>query len=154
VLGAECLGSVVGPVPELGPGAGAGSADALPARVVGAALGAALLATALPWSRFGAGSGPFGAWSRIPRWSMVAAVAAALGAGLWTLARLAWVGAHRVPPAVFAALTALVAAGAVLAIWHPPPFARPSVAPWLALVAGAVGLAGSAWWVRIRRAPP
>ncbi|HXF37866.1 MAG TPA: hypothetical protein VNO17_11920, partial [Actinomycetota bacterium] len=67
---------------------------------------------------------------------------------------LAWLGAHRLPPAAFGALAALAAGGTVLAIWHPPPFARPSVAPWLALGAAAAALAASVWWARSRRPPP
>lgn len=153
VLGAECLEAAIGPVPDLDPTA-APPPEAAPARLVGAALGAALLVTTLPWSRFGAGSGAFGAWSRTFRWSMVAAVAAAVGALLWTLARRGWLGAHRLPPAVFGAVAAAGGVGALLAIAHPPPFARPSLAPWLALAACLAAVAGSVGWVRSRRPRP
>jgi hypothetical protein len=118
---------------------------------VGASLAVAALATALPWTRFGAGSGAFGAWSGSFRWSMVAATAAVLGLGLWSLARRGRFGAGRLPPGFFGTLAGMGAAGALLSIAHPPPFARPSLAPWLTLAACLVGMGGAAWWGRVRR---
>lgn len=150
VLGACCLEAAIGPVPDAGRPGGR-TPDALPARLVGASLAVATLATALPWTRFGAGSGAFGAWSRSFRWSMVAAMAAVVGLALWWLARRGRLGAGRLRPGFFGTLAGVGALGASLAIAHPPPFARPSLAPWLALAACAAGAAGSAWWERVRR---
>jgi hypothetical protein len=150
VLGACCLEAVLGPLPD-GGRAPRPAPDALPARLVGASLTVAALATALPWTRFGAGSGAFGAWSGSFRWSMVAATAAVLGLGLWSLARRGRFGAGRLPPGFFGTLAGMGAAGALLSIAHPPPFARPSLAPWLALAACLVGMGGAAWWGRVRR---
>ncbi|HXF73218.1 MAG TPA: hypothetical protein VNO79_11480 [Actinomycetota bacterium] len=150
VLGPCCLETALGPVPD-GGHAVRPAPDAIPAGLVGASLALATLATALPWTRFGVGSGAFGAWSGSFRWSMVAATAAVLGLGLWSLGRRGRLGAHRLRPGFFGALAGVGATGALLAIAHPPPFARPSLGPWLALVACAAAAVAAAWWERARR---
>ena len=87
VLGPECLGSELGepaittvPEPDRAP---TGSWVAVAGAVV------ALVATAGPWTRTGAGDRLFGAWVPSLRWSMVAALAAAflLPAAWWFRAR-------------------------------------------------------------------
>lgn len=137
-VGTECLAAT------LGPGA---PVETMPPREPGAAarawartaFAAAVLATLLPWSRFGAGSEPFGAWSDSLRWSMLAATAAAAGFVLVLAQRAARV---RSPgwDAVAVGLAVLVFLGSILAILWPPPFTSPWVGPWASAAAGAVAV--------------
>lgn len=95
-------------------------------------LAAAALATLLPWTRFSTGSGFAGAWTFDVRWSMLAACAAVIGLGVW----LAF-GRH--PSVTRTAATiagTAVVAGSLLAALNPPPFTKPALAPWIALIAG------------------
>src|SRR5688572_17820789 len=140
-LGAECLSSALGPhavpaeAPPIEPG---GTARAL-ARF---AFAVAVLATILPWSRFGAGAEPFGAWSRSPTWSMVAASAAVVGLALSITRRFV----RNPGPAwdlLLAVAGALVVAASALALLRPPEFTSPWVGPWAALVAGLIATGGS-----------
>lgn len=96
----------------------------------------ALIATALPWSRFGTGSEPFGAWGDTFRWSLVTAVLAVAGA-LAAVALRPSPGRWDVTAAVFAAL---VVAGAALAVADPPAFTSPWVGPWVAIGGAALAL--------------
>ncbi len=141
MLGPECLAEVLGedapePEPEVA------RARSLRHAAAGAAFAIAVASTALPWSRFGGGSGPFGAWGRSPRWSLLASVSALLGLILWAVRRRrdlrvwGW-------DAALAALGWLVAIGATLALLHPPSFARAGLAPWIALAAAAVAVVAS-----------
>lgn len=139
-LGSECLAGVLGPdapaqAPRNGRGAGSARWD-----VVGVAFGVAVLASLLPWSRFGEGSGPFGAWGQSPRWSLIAAVAAVAGLGVWLVLRLSQ--RRPMPPwdLVEVVLAALVAGGALLALVRPPSFTRPWIGAWVAAAAGVVAL--------------
>ena len=136
MLGPECLEAAIGPdpslpeVPERDPSQRARVATTV-------AFAAAVISTALPWSRFGAGSDVFGAWSDTPTWSMVAAVAASLGLAI----SLAGSFTRRAPPVrdVLATLAGLVVAAAcVLALVRPRPFTSPWLGPWVALGAGLV----------------
>ncbi len=140
VLGVECLAEALGPDSPL--------LEPAPPRLrmsrveafTGWALGLEVAATMLPWARFGEGSGPFGAWGRSFRWSMVAAVSAALGLALWLLSR-----ALRRPPGRLSAwvqplLASLMTAGSALALLRPPSFTHPWIGPWFALVAGLATL--------------
>lgn len=138
-LGAECLQAAIGPdapVPERT------SVGTPPARiVVRAAFALAVVATVLPWSRFGAGSGAFGGWSRSPRWSIPVAVAATVGL-------LVAVGRPRLPggrvwDAVLVAAGAVLTAGSALSLLAPPDFASPWIGPWVAFFAGLAALAAS-----------
>ncbi len=140
-LGSECLATALGPdapVPKLAerePGATART-------VARAAFGLAVVATILPWSRFGAGSEPLGAWALGARWSMLAAVAAVAGlllsfAGRWSRRPgLAW------DVASFVAGTA-VAVGSLLAVARPPAFTSPWLGPWVAVASGIVAAVAS-----------
>jgi hypothetical protein len=110
--------------------------------VVGAGFAVALVSTCLPWSRFGEGSGVFGAWGRDARWSMVAAVASGAGLLLWIACRRLGLRGP-VWGVGLAGLAALVAGGALLALLRPPSFTRVSFAPWIAAAAGAAALAAS-----------
>lgn len=150
-LGSECLTAVLGPevpVPDLAypePGATARA-------IVRWAFAFALIATLLPWSRSGVGSGAFGAWTDPPRWSTLGSAAAVAGLLVSVIRRYtplagpAWdVGC--------AVAGALVAAGAALSIWHPPGFSAPWLGPWLALGAGILAGAASLAALRGEREP-
>jgi hypothetical protein len=136
VLGTECLPEVLGDVAvSESPHPWRrmrSSAD----RLAGAFLIVAALATLLPWTRFSTGSGFAGAWAFDRRWSMLAAVGATIGLGVW----LAF-GAHA-PVARLAAMIggAVVATGSLFAILNPPPFTKPALAPWITAVVGAGAL--------------
>ena len=134
MLGPECLEAAIGPdpslpeVPERDPAQRARVATTV-------AFAAAVISTALPWSRFGAGSDAFGAWSDTPAWSMVAAVAAGLGLVISLVGSFT----RRAPPLrdVLATLAGLaITAACVLALVRPRPFTSPWLGPWVALVAG------------------
>ena len=101
----------------------------------GAALTALVGSTVFPWTRFGEGSGWFGAWGLPPRWSLLAAVAGTLALVLWLARRHPGRG---VAGAVVL-LSIAAAAGAELAILNPPPFTRATLAPWVAVASGAIG---------------
>ena len=117
------------------------------------AFGLALLATALPWSRFGTGSGAFGAWGDEPRWSVLAAVASvgAFAASVVLRARpsSSWAAA-------VVALGGAVAAASVLAIVLPPAFTAPWLGPYVAAAAAGAGVAAAAsvWSGAVRRNAP
>ncbi len=142
VYGSECLAQVLGEEPRDGAEvARDGVSTRIPMMV---AFAVALASTALPWTTFGEGSGPMGAWGRSPRWAMVAALAALLGL-------VVAIVANRTPNAPAAwnwaafGLGILIAIGATLE-WFRPPFpSRPSIVPW---VAAAAGLAASAFALR------
>jgi hypothetical protein len=138
VLGPECLAAELGdpaitspPEPD---GAVAGSWVA----VAGALL--ALLATAAPWTKTGAGDRLLGAWVPSIRWSMMAAVAAValLPAAWWFRARGSRYGAIL----VILAGTA-VTFGSALAIAFPPTFQAASWGPWVAAVGGVTAIGGA-----------
>jgi hypothetical protein len=111
--------------------------------VAGVALLVALVATLLPWSRFGVGSDMFGAWGLEPRWSLLAAVASGVGVLVWVARGRLGNGDRPWFDAALAVLGALTFVGALLAISRPPPFTHTGVGPWVAGVAGAVACAAS-----------
>jgi hypothetical protein len=141
VLGAECLTAALGTdaVPEeailvKGPSSPFGA-------LTGAAFGLAVIATILPWSRFGMGSEVFGAWGRTIRWSILAGGAAVVGLALWLALRTLRPTPKPWMRAALGLLGGVVAAAALLAILHPPPFTRAWVGAWVAMAAGALACA-------------
>lgn len=141
-LGAECLAAALGPdapvpkVAEREPGAAART-------VARAMFGLAVVATILPWSRFGAGSEPFGAWAAGPRWSVVAGASSVAGlllsfAGRWSRRRAS---AWDVASVIAGGMTAV---GSLLALTRPPAFTSPWLGPWVALAVGIAAAAASA----------
>ncbi len=142
VFGAECLGEVLGSDAPSEPEGGSRAADARIRTIGRIGFGVAVLATALPWSRFGPGSESFGAWGQTAWWSMVTGVAAIAGLAL-TLAQLR--PRLRTPrwDAVAATLGAVVALAAVVAVLFPPAFSRPWLGPWVAVAAGVVACGAS-----------
>jgi len=73
-IGAECLSAVLGDEGVPAPPERAHPPAAPFLALLGSLV--AVVGTALPWTRFGPGSGALGAWSGTVRWSLVAAVAA------------------------------------------------------------------------------
>ncbi|MBI3647669.1 MAG: hypothetical protein HY240_02760 [Actinobacteria bacterium] len=138
VVGTECLSAEIGhssdgsPAPEAPGGRGASALS-------GAALAVALLATGLPWTRYGRLLGgwawPFG---RAFPWSMVAAPAALLGSVVWLVGRRR--GSVRRRAVALAVLGATTCVGAYLAIDIPPAFTRPWLGPYVEIAAGAVAV--------------
>jgi len=140
-LGVECLSSALGPdaVPAEAAPLELGRSARMLARI---AFALAVLATILPWSRFGAGAEPFGAWSRSPKWSLVAAIAAVAGLSL-SLARRFAPRAGPTLDVLLALAGAVVVAASALALLRPPEFTSPWLGPWAALVAGLVAVGAS-----------
>lgn len=135
MFGAECLSEVLGSDAPSEPETDPRPADA-PARTVSRiAFALSVLATLLPWSRFGPGSEPFGAWSRSARWSIVAGAVAIAGLALSLAQRRPGL---RTPgwDAVAAGLGAAVAVASLFAILFPPAFSRPWLGPWVAAASG------------------
>ncbi|GBC87246.1 hypothetical protein HRbin12_01249 [bacterium HR12] len=138
VLGLECLPEPLSrPLPPPRP---------RPSPLVGLSLGIAVVATAMPWSRFGPGSGAFGAWRGGARWALAAAVAATLGAAVW-LAEGLLARVRRSATRTLPGFGAVVALASAMAIFEPPAFTRPWIGPWMALAGGlgclATGLLAS-----------
>jgi hypothetical protein len=135
--GPECLGDVLGvdapvvvtPRPTRSP------LD----RAAGVALGVAFVSTLAPWTRFGTGSVWLrGAWAWDVRWSMLAAISALVAIVAWALARP---GSPETARRVCMAACVGSTVGSILAILNPPPFTRPALAPWIALIASVAALA-------------
>jgi len=123
----------------------------MPWAMVGIAFAVAAVTTLLPWTRFGEGSHPFGAWGRAAQWTVVAAVAAGLGLAVWLTMRGLRIRPHPRWAIVEGVLGAVVTVGATLATLRPPPFTRPWLGPWIALPAGMVAYAAAlATMVRAR----
>jgi len=136
-FGSECLADVLGPDAADTTDPKTPRPDRAVRWLALAAFGLAVLATALPWSRFGPGSGAFGAWTRSGHWSLVAALAA-IGGLVITGARLR--SRLRDPgwDVAIAGLGALVVVAALLSVLLPPAFSRPWLGPWFAVVFGTV----------------
>jgi hypothetical protein len=137
VLGPECLAAELGDPAITTPPEPDRAARGSWVSLAGAAL--ALLATAGPWTRTGAGDRLFGAWVPSFRWSMVAAVvAAALLPGLW------WFRRSRSRSRALLAIVGGtgVAVPSALAIAFPPTFQVASWGPWVAAVGGVIAAAG------------
>jgi hypothetical protein len=150
VLGAECLPEVLGKdIPASSPPRRWRRLRSPADRVAGALLSIAALVTLFPWTRFSTGSGFAGAWTFDVRWSMLAACAAVIGLAAWrafgrrpSVARTATIVAGVV-----------VVVGSLLAALNPPPFTKPTLAPWIALAAGAAAAVVGAY-TRLRSIAP
>jgi len=151
-FGAECLTRVLGTDDISAPESPPRAPDAVSRTVARVAFGLAVAATVLPWSRFGPGSAPFGAWSRSARWSLIAALAAIAGLALVLAQRRARL---RTPSwdAVVTALGTAVATASLLAVLFPPAFSRPWLGPWAAVASGAVAAGASFAASRTATAP-
>jgi hypothetical protein len=137
VLGPGCIAEELGDPALMAPPEPdrplAGPAIALAGAVV------AVVATAGPWTRTGAGDRLLGAWVADLRWSMIAAIAAILLIPAWWRLR----GRGRRSDAVaVTVLGGVVAAASILAIVFPPTFQAASWGPWAALGGAAVAATG------------
>jgi hypothetical protein len=112
---------------------------------VGGAL-VALVGTAAPWTRTGAGDRIMGAWVLDVRWSMVAAIAAV------ALLVVTWRGVGARARSGVVALGLVVSIASALAIAFPPTFQVASWGPWVSAVGGAV--AALAAWLLAREPRP
>ncbi len=137
VLGSECLAGVLGTTV-------ASESPTPPERgrflwgAIGIGFAVATIATLLPWTRFGEGSGPFGAWGRTAEWSLLAAVAGTSGLVVWLIGSRSATRAGVVWIAIEGVLGAVVVLGAVLSAVNPPPFTRPWIGTWVACAGGAI----------------
>ena len=144
-FGTECLADVLGPDAAETTDLTRPSPDRGIRTFALAAFGLAVLATALPWSRFGPGSGAFGAWTRSGHWSLVAAIAALTAARLFSrLRNPGW-------DVAIASLGALVVVASLLSVLFPPAFSRPWLGAWFAVVSGAAACGTSILAARTAR---
>ncbi|MBA3363563.1 MAG: B-box zinc finger protein [Actinobacteria bacterium] len=137
VLGPECLAAELGDPAITTPPEPDRTLVGSWMAVAGAAL--ALFATAAPWTRTGAGDRMFGAWVPSFRWSMVAAVAAAV-----LLPAVWWFHRHGARSGAMVAIVggAGVAVASALAIAFPPTFQVASWGSWVAALGGTIVVAG------------
>ena len=140
VLGPECLPEDLRAA-AANPPAARTSGLLLPLTGIGFAL--ALLASALPWKRYGLGSGPFGAWGLTLRWSIGAGVAALCGMAFWIIACGVRRRAGKTTVISLRIIAALVLTCSVLHLLRAPGFGPPAIGPWVSLAGGALALAGT-----------
>ena len=147
-FGSECLPTVLG----VDAPASSQTDDLRPDRAIRIAsvlaFGAAVLATTLPWSRFGPGSEAFGAWTRAGRWSLVAALAAVVGLVL-SLVSLGRPEPSRSRDVAAVGLGASVALASALSLMFPPAFSRPWLGPWVAITFGVLACCASLLAIRL-----
>jgi hypothetical protein len=150
VLGTECLSEVLGnDIPSSTPPRPWRRLRSPADRVTGALLAIATVATLFPWTRFSTGSGFAGAWAIDGRWSMLAASGAVIGLAVW----LAFSRRPTVARTTAILAGAVVVVGSLFAVLNPPPFTKPTLAPWIALAAGA-GATVIGAYTRSRSAAP
>lgn len=138
VYGGECLpDDVAGHAPSAIPAPPPDPAG----RWTGIGLGIALIATFLPWTRFGRGSGGFGAWNAT--WAGCATVAFLIGALVWAVRRFRPGRMSGVLDLALVGFAGLGLAATIMALLRPPTFARPWIGLWIAIAGGAVALAGA-----------
>jgi hypothetical protein len=146
-FGSECLSSVLGPDAPTPVERDEVRPDRAIRVVTALAFGVAVVATALPWSRFGPGSGVFGAWTRAGHWSLLAAAAA--GAGLvLAIVALRRTGASSKRDLACAVLGGSIVVASALSVMFPPAFSSPWLGPWVALMSGLIACGASVLAVR------
>lgn len=114
------------------------------APLVGIGFAVAVVATLMPWRKYGLGSGLFGAWGTAVRWSVISAACAITGLLIWAwptlrhrlLHRGAWIGSLRV-------LATTCVAGAAMHLIKPPIVGPQSYGAWVAIAGGLLALAGT-----------
>jgi hypothetical protein len=135
VFGPECLGQVLGeppPVPRRVP-------RPIGDLVTAGGFGLVVVVSVFPWSRFGAASGPFEAWTT--HWSLLAVAAGAAGLVTTFVFRRRSLG-DVLEGAIALALAAVVFVAAYLHRLHPPPLSSASLAPLGAMVGALAAAAG------------
>ena len=152
-FGDECLAELLGPdlVPTPPPPARWRRPVLVPA---GVGFAIAIVASALPWQRFGQGAGFLGAYALAPRYSLACAILAIAGGLVWAsvIARSSrpgrwWLIAMRM-------CAVLVIVTAALHILRPPSIGPASIGPWVAILGGAIALAGTFAHERSRSPAP
>jgi hypothetical protein len=132
-VGVECVVSVLGEQPQ--PPVKPGLSRAALAAVAG--LGTIVVASLLPWTRFGVGSAFLGGWDAVPSWSLLASTTGVLSfATWWKRGR----GPHRGGALIASVGGFVAAAAALLAAIHPPAFTKPWIGPDLAILGGIAAL--------------
>lgn len=150
VLCTECTRRVVGePVRAAAPSRGLGSR--IPDVAAAILLGTALLATLVPWDRFGTLTGMLSAWRLRPDpWPLLAALMlllATIAAGMVLLRR--WPAILRYSAVAYTAVGAAAAVAVVVALLRAPDFTSHTPAPYVALIGAiAAAVVGA---VRLRR---
>lgn len=140
--GSECLQTVLGTDAPASVEHGVPRPDRAIRTIRAFAFGAAIVATTLPWSRFGPGSGAFGAWTRAGRWSLLAAAAAVAGL-IVSIVSLARPEPSRSRDGALVILGAAVSLASLLSVAFPPAFSRPWLGPWVAVVTGVLACGAS-----------
>jgi hypothetical protein len=147
VLGPECLGQVLGEEPVPPPEVPRGR----PTRwAAGVGLLIASAGTVLPWTHFGTGASPFGAWAFDARWSLAAAIASVVGLAAWIVTKLRW---PSIAVAVGGVAGVLAAAAAGLAVANPPPLTHAWIGSWVTLAGGAFAALSAALGRRAQGGP-
>ena len=131
VVGVECVVSVLGEQVQPEPGRG----WSRPELVSGIGLGLVVLASILPWTRFGVGSRILGGWDSVPSWSLLASATGVLASVLWWLVQR---GRRRGAEVLTLVGGSVAAAAAFLTLIHPPPFTKPWIGPVVAMMGGAI----------------
>lgn len=151
VLCMECARRIVGE-PVRGPARSRGLGSRMPDVAAAILLGSALLATLVPWDRFGTLTGMLSAWRLGPDpWPLLSALMlllATTAAGVVLLRR--WPAILRYSAVAYTAVGAAAAVAVVVALLRAPDFASHTPAPYVALL-GAIG-AAVVGAVRLRRA--
>jgi hypothetical protein len=143
VVGVECVASVLGELQQPSPERGWGRAELL----AGSGLALVVIASVLPWTRFGVGSAFLGGWDGVPSWSLLASSSGVVAFAMWwSIARKGGRGAE----VVALAGGVVAAAAAFLALIHPPPFTKPWIGMAAALLGGIAAAVGGAIEVRRR----
>jgi len=135
--GSECLPTVLGSDAPTSIEAGEVRPDRAIRVITLVGFAVAVVATTLPWSRFGPGSGAFGAWTRAGRWSLVTAAAAVAGLIL-AIVSLGRPEPSRPRDLASAILGGAVAVSSALSVLFPPAFSRPWLGPWVTLASGVL----------------
>ncbi len=152
VVGSECLASVLPDPPALADPAPEPLRRSLQDRVALACLGLVVIASALPWTRFGVSSSWFGAWGISPyrHSTLVGPIAILAFLALRFTSRPAAEAGRRLRSAIAIAGGLLVTTLSLLALTRPPAFTRPSVVPFLAIAAGLVAALSGPLVARLR----
>jgi hypothetical protein len=146
VLCVECARRVLGE-PVRGPTQTRGPGSRIPETAAAILLGAALLATLLPWHRFGALTGMLSVWrlhsDPWPFLSGLLILIAAVAAGLVLLRR--WPTVLRYSALAYPAVAAGAAGAVAVALVRAPDFTSNTPAPYVALIGSAgAALVGAA----------
>jgi hypothetical protein len=140
VLGAECLPEELRgelPAPQ------ATRRDRVRFAWTGVGATIAVVASVLPWKRYGLGSGLFGAWGATMRWSILAGAASIACLLLWALVSIAGMKPGRTWRGALRILAILIGVGAALHLLRRPGFGPQAIGPWVCLAGAAIAFTGT-----------